>query len=126
MLRARCCPFQKLPAVKTALVIATSQDDRRRGIPKQERRKNMNPSNFLKVPFDSVLKNSESETIARNIMVILSRTGNQWRSLSWEEYKEARVKDGNFTQSERQYFDKVAGFCVAAESAKAFCPSWAE
>lgn len=84
----------------------------------------MKPSNFCSTPFDSVLKNSESETIARNIMVILSRTGDVFRLLSWEEYKEHRMKDGNFTESEKQYFDRVVGFCVASESAKAFCPSW--
>ena len=85
----------------------------------------MQPSDFTRTAFDSVLKNSECETIARNIMVILSRTGNQFRLLSWDEYKEQRTKDGNFTESEKQYFDRVVGFCVAAESAKAFCPSWA-
>ena len=85
----------------------------------------MQPSDFTKTAFDSVLKNSECETVARNIMVILSRTGNQFRLLSWDEYKEQRTKDGNFTESEKQYFDRVVGFCVAAESAKAFCPSWA-
>jgi len=84
----------------------------------------MNPSDFTRSPFDSVLKNRESETVARNIMVILSRTGNEFRLLPWEEYKQERIKDGNFTESEKQYFDRVAGFCVSAESAKAFCPSW--
>lgn len=84
----------------------------------------MNPSDFTKHPYESVLKNNESETVARNIMVILSRTGNQFRLLSWEEYKQERLKDGNFTESEKQYFDRVVGFCVAAESAKAFCKNW--
>ena len=84
----------------------------------------MNPSNFCSTPFDSVLKESECETVARNIMVILSRTGNAFRLLSWDEYKTERTKDGNFTESEKTYFDQVVGFCVAAESAKAFCPSW--
>jgi hypothetical protein len=85
----------------------------------------MNPSNFTKTAYDSVLKNSESETVARNIMVILSRTGDKFRLLSWDEYKTERTKDGNFTESEKQYFDRVVGFCVSAESAKAFCPNWA-
>lgn len=84
----------------------------------------MEPSDFKNEPFNSVLSNSESETVARNIMVILSRTGNTFRLLSWEEYMAERQKDGNFTQSEKQYFDRVVGFCVTAESAKAFCPTW--
>ena len=82
------------------------------------------PSNFTSTPYGSVLKKSECETIARNIMVILSRTGDKWRVLSWDEYKAERLKDGNFTESEKAYFDQVAGFCVAAESAEAFSPGW--
>ena len=85
----------------------------------------MKPSQFTKHPYDSVLENNESETVARNVMVILSRTGNKFRALTWEEYSEHREKDGNFTQSEKSYFDRVAGFCVSEESAKAFCPQWA-
>lgn len=84
----------------------------------------LKPSNFCSKPYDSVLKNSESETVARNIMVILSRLGDEFRLLSWEEYKEQREKDGGFTESEKQYFDRVVGFCVSAESAKAFAPTW--
>lgn len=84
----------------------------------------LKPSNFCSKPFNSVLKISECETVARNIMVILSRTGDVFRLLSWEEYKAEREKDGSFTESEHQYFDSVVGFCVAAESAKAFCPTW--
>lgn len=82
------------------------------------------PSNFMSKPFGSVLKKSECETVARNIMVILSRTGDTWRVLSWDEYKLERMKDGNFTESEKVYFDQVYGFCVAAESAEAFSPGW--
>ena len=84
----------------------------------------MKPSDFNKHPYGSVLQNNESEVVARNIMVILSHAGNEFRLLSWGEYKEARQKDGNFTESEKLYFDKVVGFCVTAESAKAFCANW--
>ncbi len=84
----------------------------------------MKPSDFTKYPFDSVLQNNECETVARNIMVILRRTGDEFRILSWGEYKQERVKDGGFTMSEKDYFDRVAGFCVAAESAQAFSPAW--
>lgn len=71
-----------------------------------------------------MLKNNESETVARNIMVILSRTGNNFRLLGWEEYKQHRMNDGNFSDVEKEYFDKVAGFCVAEESALAFSENW--
>jgi hypothetical protein len=43
----------------------------------------MKPSNLKNHPYDSRLQNNESETVARNIMVILSRTGNEFRLLSW-------------------------------------------
>jgi hypothetical protein len=84
----------------------------------------MKPSEFTKHPYGSVLQNNESESVARNIMVILTRLGDEFRLLSWGEYKQEREKDGNFTMSEKTYFDRVVGFCVAAESAKAFSPAW--
>ncbi len=84
----------------------------------------MNPSDFNKHPYGSVTNNSESETIARNIMLILSRTGDTFRLLSWDEYKQERQKDGNFTESERGYFDKVAPWCQSGEIATTFSPTW--
>lgn len=84
----------------------------------------MNPSDFCKHPYGSVLKNNKSETVARNIMVILARTGNKFRAMTWQEYKEERIKDGNFTENEFPYFSKVFGFCNSAESALAFCENW--
>lgn len=84
----------------------------------------MNPSDFTKHPYNSVLGKSEAETIARNIMIILKRTGDEFRLLSWNEYKSERLKDGGFTERERSYFDQVVGFCVSEHSAKAFCSTW--
>jgi hypothetical protein len=77
-----------------------------------------------KEPFDSALQNSESETVARNVMTILARTGNTWRVLSWDEYKAERLKDGSFTEGEKKYFDRVAGFCSNEAAALSFCPGW--
>lgn len=85
----------------------------------------MKPSNFKEQPYDSVLQKSECETIARNIMVILHRTGNEWRELDWEEYMAERKKDGGFSHSEREYFDRVIPYCKSAELAKSFSPKWA-
>ncbi len=84
----------------------------------------MNPSDFKKYPWNSVTKNSESETVAKNIMVILSRTGDTFRKLSWDEYKKERQKDGNFTEREKAYFNKVASWCRTAEQAATFSPVW--
>lgn len=84
----------------------------------------MKPSNFKKHPYGSVTNNSESETVARNIMVILSRTGDVFRSLDWEEYRTEREKDGNFTEREKAYFDKVSPWCRTAEQAATFSPTW--
>lgn len=83
------------------------------------------PSNFSFQPWGSVLQKSEAETIAANIMVILKRTGDTWRELTWEEYKEERLKDGKFTEGEKYYFDKVIGYCKSADSAILFSPNWA-
>lgn len=84
----------------------------------------MKPSNYTTHPWNSVLQNSESETIAVNIMVILKRTGDTFRDLSWEEYKEERLKDKNFSEREKNYFDKVIDYCKSSETAKLFSKSW--
>ena len=86
----------------------------------------MNPSNFTIFPSDSVLRNYESEKIAHNIMVILARTGNTFRDLTWWEYRAERQADGHFTESERIYFDRVIGYCHSQETAILFSSVWAE
>jgi hypothetical protein len=85
----------------------------------------MKPENFTSYPWSSILQKSESETIAQNIMVILNRTGNKFRTLSFEEYKSERIKDGNFSEREKGYFDDVIKYCGDAESALQFCKGWA-
>jgi len=83
------------------------------------------PATFcMKHPWGSVLQNSESETVAKNIMVILERTGNKFRKLTWDEYKSERQKDSNFTEGEKHYFDKVIGYCKSADTAKLFSKEW--
>lgn len=82
------------------------------------------PSNFLSQPMGSVLRNSESETIARNIMVILERTGNKFRELTWDEYKKERLKDKGFSEGEKGYFDDVIKYCKSADTAVCFCEDW--
>lgn len=87
----------------------------------------MTPSMFMKTPWASVLQNSESETIARNLMVILNRTGNKFRELTWDEYKSERLKDGGFTEKEELYFKDV--FYLAFGNPKdilGFSDSWKE
>ncbi len=84
----------------------------------------MKPSTFNEFPCESVKQNHESEQIAANIMRILKRTGDTFRSLDWEEYKTERLKDGHFTDRERGYFDAVIDYCVSPETAKLFSPVW--
>lgn len=84
----------------------------------------MKPSDFTSYPWGSVAGKSEAEVVARNIMVILSRTGNEFRNLDWEEYKEEREKDGNFSPSEKPYFEEVLPYCKSADTAKLFSEKW--
>lgn len=86
----------------------------------------LKPSDFCTHPWSSVLQNSESETVAGNIMCILKRTGNKFRELPWDEYKTERLKDGNFTDGEHCLFDKVIDYCKSPDTAKLFCPDWKE
>lgn len=84
----------------------------------------MKPSNFMKHPWSSVTQSAECENIARNIMVILYRTGDEFRHLEWDEYKAERLKDGNFSDIEKKYFDAVIDFCKNEDTAILFSPTW--
>lgn len=98
-------------------------------ITKSEGRRQMDelrPSNFITHPYDSILQHSESEIVARNIMIILKRTGDTFRVLLWDEYVAERVKDGKFTGAEKYEFDQVISYCTSAEKAIRFSPAWAK
>ena len=84
----------------------------------------MQPSDFTNYPWNSVIQKSESEYIAMNIMVILARTGDQWRDLTHVEYRVERRKDGNYTASEESYFDQVIRYCKSPDTAALFSPEW--
>ena len=84
----------------------------------------LKPSNYSSHPMSSVSREWEAEQIARNIMTILWRTGDEWRPLAWEEYQAERQKDGGFSESEKLYFDRVISYCKSAEDADRFCSSW--
>ena len=84
----------------------------------------LKPSNYTSHPMSSVSKEWGAEQIARNIMTILWRTGDEWRPLAWEEYCTERQKDGNFSKMEKPYFDRVISYCKSAEDADRFCSSW--
>ena len=84
----------------------------------------MKPSDFTIYLWGSVCEKSECETIAFNIMVILKRTGNVFRQLSFDEYKEERKRDGNFTTDEEEYFHQVIDYCKSAETARLFSKTW--
>lgn len=86
------------------------------------------PSQFKAQPWGSVTQKSECETVARNVMVMLSRTGNQWRELTPEEYLQERVKDGaslSDAQWELPYFRRVVQYTISPEAAREFSPAWA-
>ncbi len=82
------------------------------------------PSDFTNEPWNSILQKSEAETIARNVMVILKRTGNTWRELSDEEYEEERKKDGRYTTSELKYLAQVRPYTISPEMASKFSKDW--
>ena len=90
------------------------------------------PKDFIKYPWGSVFQNSERETVALNVMKILSRTGNAFRALSWDEYLEERVKDGGgntYNQdylSEQVCFLDVVKYTISENDARKFCPDWSK
>jgi len=85
----------------------------------------LKPNSFTKHPFDSVSQSYNSEVIARNIMIILSKTGNEWRRLTYQEYKCYRLKEGNWTPAESLYFEEVLPHTTSPGEAINFCKTWA-
>lgn len=83
------------------------------------------PSMFTMIPWGSTLQKMESEVIAKNIMVILSRTGDTFRELTWKEYKEERLKDTGFSDFEKKYFEQVVYLATATkDTVIAFSRDW--
>ena len=66
----------------------------------------------------------EPESVAQNIMVILARTGDVFREITFEEYRAERLKDGKFHSAEKDYFKSVVKDCKSPESAAEFSPVW--
>lgn len=91
----------------------------------------LKPSDFKSVfPWSSVLGKSEPEQVALNIMIILARTGNEFRPLTWDEYMQERIKDGgtdagaHFLNDEKKYFDEIIEYFQSAATARLFSPKW--
>lgn len=85
----------------------------------------MKPSNFIgKEPLNSVFKKYEVEIVAMNIIIILKRTGDNFRLISWREYKKERIRDGDFSEYEKRYFDMVKGYFSSYKKIKSFSPYW--
>jgi len=86
----------------------------------------MKPSDFQnQFPGNSFFSNNEHETVAQNIIVILARTGDTWREISWKEYVKERVKDGKSEYSfEGKLFDKVVDYCISEDGVRSFSPFW--
>jgi len=82
------------------------------------------PRDFRNYPWDGVTQNSEDETVARNIMIVLTRNGNVWRELSWEEYVTERMNDGDFSSGEEKCFRNVIHYTTSEEMARKFSPKW--
>lgn len=84
----------------------------------------MKPSDFLSFPAGSIFGRCEYEIVAQNIMSVLTRTGNEFKPLNFQEYKKERLKDKDFSEDEKFFFDNVIEFCESPEKAKTFCSVW--
>lgn len=85
----------------------------------------LKPSDYYLVyPTSSRFKDGQCEIVAENIMIILQRTGDAFRELTWDEYAAERIKDTDFTQEEKIYFNKVKRYCASAEKASTFSSEW--
>lgn len=84
----------------------------------------MKPSDFCTYPWESIFHKCENETVALNIMKILKRTGDKFRTLTFGEYGVERLKDKDFTMSEAKYFDEVITYCSSEKKCRIFSQEW--
>ncbi len=90
----------------------------------------LKPSLFTGHPWNSIFQNAETEQIALNIMLILKRNGDKFlfpEEMTWEMYKEERLKDGQFPEAEQSYFEKVKYLSTGVKSTILnFSPDWSK
>lgn len=89
----------------------------------------LKPSFFTVMPFASVLQKHEAELVARNIMLILARTGDAFRAIEWDEYLSERNADGaKFAELEKPFFEQVSYLALPENNhmIPAFSPDWAK
>lgn len=84
----------------------------------------LKPSHFTCYPWNSVLQKAEAEIVICNIMKILSRLENEFRQLSWNQYKEEKLKDRDFSENEHDYFNEVILYCKDSDSVMSFSKEW--
>ena len=75
----------------------------------------------------SVTRKAESETVAQNIAIVLSETGNTFRLLPFVEYEQARRKDDASDRDiliEKPYFEQVVRHLETEQTARLFSPCW--
>lgn len=85
------------------------------------------PSDYRGFPFGSIAKNNQSETIARNIMTIMHRNGDEFQPVSAEMYRTERLKDGATDKAidgEMHYYNSVIEHMQSPETVEAFCKGW--
>lgn len=85
----------------------------------------MKPSEFTNMPQNSVLQDYRASRMARNIMFILRRTGNNWRLVEWVEYQKNFQNDPDFNpKTDPELFTKVAPYCISVAAARTFSHTW--
>ncbi|MFS1427789.1 hypothetical protein LMH73_011690 [Vibrio splendidus] len=85
------------------------------------------PSDYRGYPFASVTKTSECETVARNIMTMMQRNGDEFQLITPEIYRAERLKNGATDKAvdrELPFYNRVIDYMVSPESVEKFCPSW--
>jgi hypothetical protein len=84
----------------------------------------LKPSDFVMRPWDSVPQNTETEIVARNIMVISMRLGDEWGNVTRDQYIAERTKDGNYSEREGDILDGLYPQLNDVIGAIAFSPTW--
>jgi hypothetical protein len=84
----------------------------------------LKPSDFYLDPFMSVFGNADHESIARGIMAILVEDGDEWREVTWEEYRDRYNQTDDPILGDFRRFPKVSEYCQSPEKARTFSRNW--
>lgn len=89
-------------------------------------KKEIKPSDLMNEhPWNSVLQNSENESMACSLLKTMNKNGNEWVQPTYQQYLDYKKETGGGPGGEDQY-DKIIDYLKSPDTAALFSPKWKE